>query len=444
MKKVIKSNLISNSNMTLFMLCMISMALVMSIMPAALAEEGSDSEDIELDQATLDEIAELESVSDAEELEDIMEDVDETELDEDAISKRLKMKDSELEKYKKARQSIGEKQYKQYILNKQLRQRIMVAGIVSDAIIKHVENSGADTSELEEIQEKIEEIGSSIEEENMTIEQFIAKLGEVKALTRQFKEKVHELVPEEELDELEQEIEQEKEQHREKIKEAENNANHARELYNTLQLNKGLDKINKEIVAMKHNNTKLLALAERFHALHQLKAQFLGQNATKENVLQFREQWKERLQEYKDERFETKLKNERVELATEAKHIIEAIKEARANGEETSDLVSQLKELRSAIKGINSNKVNESSMSAKAAEIRSMIRNMNEDKKISEMIERIREQHADRINELKNRLEQIRNSNSADGNNNVSSDDNSPGNSSAPEDGNKKNGGAAE
>lgn len=351
---------------------LLALCFVLSV-PAALSEEA------DLDAESEAEIAEYETEDLAEDEADLEEIESESPVDTESVAEDLGLSEEDVGEYEEASARVGEKQY---IYNKQLRHRLVVADITANAIMNHLEKKGEAVASLKRIQARIRTVKESLDPVTLTSEEFKAKITEIRGLTKQFKAEAGSKVTKEEVaGDIEEELEANKEQIKE-VKEEE-----VRKLYNEKQVNKAVRNVVKEAKEMNKNKEKLMGVKERLGKLMEMKKRFLGVDATKENVVQFRQEWKTQLSQYKQEKLESKVKNERAKLLIEAKGINKAISEARNNGEDTTELEPKLDSIKAEIKEIGSDGIkSEQEIKAKANIVKNKLSNMKEDKKIKERI----------------------------------------------------------
>ena len=155
-------------------------------------EDEGETEDEEDDIEEIEE--EYEESETGDEIIDEIEDEEETDGE---IEEELEINEEESAEIREAIENIG---LRQYILNRQLKQRVFVATIHGEAIILYLQGKEYDTTELEGINDELKEIYKAIDPKTMTKEEFNETVGEVKELVQEFKDAVDELVPEEEKD----------------------------------------------------------------------------------------------------------------------------------------------------------------------------------------------------------------------------------------------------
>lgn len=354
------------------MVVLICLLLIFSV-PITLAEE---TEDVELDPESEAEIEEYEQADLTQEAEEIEELEEDTPVETEEIAEELGLSEEDVEEYEEAAENVGEKQY---IHNKQLQKRLKIAKHTANAIIKHLEKKGEDVSKLNEILADILAIEESIDPTTLTSEEFNVKVQQIRELIKQFKSEASNRVTREEvIDEIEQELKNNEEEI-EKV-----NEDKIRKLYNNKQVNRRIRGLIGEAREMNEDNETLMDVKARLVSLKQLRERYFGANATRENIEQFRNEWRSQLEQYKQERLEAKVKNARAKLLIEAKEIKRSIAAAKRNGEDTTELEAQFETITGSVSEIRVGNVrSEEEINAKSNIVKDQLSNIREDNRIS-------------------------------------------------------------
>jgi len=271
---------------------------------------------------------------------------------------------------------------KQYILNIQLAKKIMRHDVIATAIIDFLKENGKDTSPLETLKSQILSL-RAIDEQRLTGREFAERVTQLRRLSNSFKEEVRRLTPEDLTQDLKDAVHAALESKKEELKDAAEEK--IRQFHNIKAQQNEFRKLAKYLRTFQEEGVKMMAVKERYDALKSLQEKYLGQNATKENVARFREEWKTYLESLKAEREEARLTAQRANAYMRVRDVKEALADAEEEGENTAELQEKhaalLRELKQAQ---NSKDLNELKRIAKAS------RDLAEDKRLDRRMEDVR------------------------------------------------------
>jgi hypothetical protein len=347
-------------------------------------EEEDTSEEVE----TIEESSDVEEVAeeyeDLDEGDEVVEEVEEDLETDEEIEEDLEITEEEAEEIEEAEENVG---LKQYAVNVQLRHRYQFALNQGQAIIDYVTEQGEDASELESILEELKTLNDGVDVTEMTDEELQDHVEKAKEIVARFKEKAHELVDEEDLPAIRNKIKAYEMKNRKKLELIKKKAMKARELHNRKLLARQMRKVAEDARQLRKDGQKLMNTAERLRDLNRVKNAYKNGDMSAE---QAREQWKNQVREYRDEKQNTVVTNERAKLAIAAARITQAIRQAKAAGKEVPpELVSKLREVNKQIEDFKAGKITAREAVAKAATIRSRLSNMENNEQIKQRIQNI-------------------------------------------------------
>ena len=342
-------------------------------------EDEGETEDEEDDIEEIEE--EYEESETGDEIIDEIEDEEETDGE---IEEELEINEEESAEIREAIENIG---LRQYILNRQLKQRVFVATIHGEAIILYLQGKEYDTTELEGINDELKEIYKAIDPKTMTKEEFNETVGEVKELVQEFKDAVDELVPEEEKDAIRNRIAAYVRTHQKQIDLLLKKEWKARMLNNRKQLRDSLKAVKEDAKQLRMDGRKLLDAAKRLRNLKAIKNRY--KNGTID-ATEIKQKWQEETKLYGLARAASVVKNERALLAIGAARIRKAIKEADEDDEDTTELENRLAEINAQIKDFIPGKVTSKEAGAKAAVIKSRLVNLEKNERLTNRIQAAR------------------------------------------------------
>ena len=213
-----------NTTRILPVLLVFALAFAFVVAPALAAAENETSTSLGADVDK--ELQEYDSTTIAQEQSQLSGIIQNMTTDVDQLAKENGLTETEKSEFKNAAKSLGEKQY---VRNVQFKMKLAVAGVQSETIIAYLKNLSINTSDLESIVQKLQDIRTAVNIENLTGNEFSKKLSDAKDLAKQFRDTVRAELNATQLNEL-----------REKIKTADNDEtrnltqkeNKVRTLYN--------------------------------------------------------------------------------------------------------------------------------------------------------------------------------------------------------------------
>jgi hypothetical protein len=384
-----------------FLALFVSLLFLCSILVAAdTAEDGSISDAAPVtDDAIETEAEQYESASSGDAVLLALE--TQTSESEDDLEAELNLTEAEKNDISEVKSTIG---LKLYILNRQLKHRIFVAIVHGNAIINYLDNKNITTTELKGIVGELNTTYVSIDPKTMTREQHNSTAVKAKELVTKFRDTAKSLVPEGELSTVMKRIADFEVKEKRKLEELSRVEWKARMLFNKQKFNEALKKVHEDAKQLRKDGHKLLEAEKRLRNLLAMKNRTFDRNLTKEDIQKLKENWKEGLKNYTDDKNRSVIKNERAQLAISIADTRKAIKEAQAAGEDIKDLEAQLAELNKQLTQFVPGKIVSADAKAKAAVVRAKIANMGKDKKISEKVMDIRQKRNETREALKVRL----------------------------------------
>jgi len=295
-------------------------------------------------------IAQYDSSTDAQETSVLTELETESSVTEEQVATELSMPEEVLTEYNEVEKTIGPRQY---ILNRQLKHRIKVTLKTSEVILKHLERKNVSTTELVAIQQKIKDLDASIDPKTMTKAGFDEKLALLKGYIREFKLKASSLSSESEKEAMRAEANEEVK------KLQDDNISKLARLHNRMQYARALRVIKNDAIKFRQDNEKLLMLKERMIALHQIRQQYLHNNATnvsREDIEALKSEWKERLRNYREDQKSAR------ELARQARVYTQGIKQNMTR-EQVRQMATEIKDvnkdnIQDKVRAFKENKLN--------------------------------------------------------------------------------------
>jgi hypothetical protein len=309
--------------------------------------------------------------------EEVIEEVEESLETDEEIEEELELTDEEKAEIEEAIEKIG---LRLYVLNRQLKCRLRGRIAEGKAIIEFLDNKSIETTELQEIVDKLTEIYESIDPKTMTKEEHRETVKEVKELIQSFKEKAKELIPEEDISEIRILI---KRHHNKVVKNCLRLEWKARQLHNRRKLRDSLNNIKEDAKKLREDGKKLLDAAKRLRHLQEIKEKYKKGEAEAKELI---EEWKQGVKEYDLDKAASVVKNERALLVIEIARLKRAIREAEEEGDDTTELEEKLEALVEELKEFHPEKIKVEEAKAKAAVLKTRLENLAKEKKLKERI----------------------------------------------------------
>ncbi|MFH1591676.1 MAG: hypothetical protein ABIC95_07180 [archaeon] len=312
------------------------------------ADAGSDDDSGETgdeDEEVEQEIGELETTTEEEE-EEVLEELEElVEATNDDLEEEAGVDEELAGEIERVRQGIG---MNNFIHNLQLSKRGEIALIGMDVIIAHVEETGGDASELSAIKEELSTSLSDFDPEAFTGEELAEKIGQIKDIVKRFHDAAKALVDEADVEGLRQEIKDAVKDADLKIGELVRKETAVRKLHNLQQKRDALKKIQQEAKRIHAATGRILQLTERLRGLKNLDVG--GEGLTTEGLKSLKEEWKEKVEGFKEERQATAIKASRLKVLKETQEFHQSLRRAEKEGQDVAEAKAAYAEMKSELK----------------------------------------------------------------------------------------------